>query len=215
VFNDPYSPLYERIQGFYSTSELTREQVERYLNKDLEAKREQFYLTFASPLYHLETEDKLEKAHEAVGCKPRRLVETRNLRLEILEVVSGGHVEALLTGNQVLTEQVLKDMGLGGWLTRNKNKVTELLGLNPEKQLCRFVSRVLDQLGLGFEGKRCNSRNGTTTEGVALKRGEYFYSVTGYQQAVHSIKSGGWEYVPYGHQPKEYLDEDEVFKNWF
>jgi hypothetical protein len=207
--------LYERIQGFYSTSELTREQVERYLNKDLEAKREQFYLTFASPLYHLETEDKLEKAHEAVGCKPRRLVETRNLRLEILEVVSGGHVEALLTGNQVLTEQVLKDMGLGGWLTRNKNKVTELLGLNPEKQLCRFVSRVLDQLGLGFEGKRCNSRNGTTTEGVALKRGEYFYSVTGYQQAVHSIKSGGWEYVPYGHQPKEYLDEDEVFKNWF
>jgi Origin of replication binding protein len=213
VFNDPYSPLYERIQGFYGTSELTREQVERYLNKDLEAKREQFYLTLVAHLYHLEAEDKLEKAHEADGFKPRRLVETRNLRLEILELVSGGDTEALLTGNQVITEQVLKDRGLGGWLTRNKNKVTELLGLNPEKQLCRFVSRVLDQIGLGFEGKRCKSDK--TVCGVALKRDTYFYSVTGYQQAVHSIKSGLWEYVPYGQQPKEYLEEDEVFKNWF
>jgi len=215
VFNDPYSPLCERIQGFYGTSELTREQVERYLNKDLEAKREQFYLTFAAPLYHLETEDKLEKAHEADGFKPRRLVETRNLRLEVLKVVSGGHVEALLTGNQVLTEQVLKATGLEVWLNRNKTKVTEVLGLKPERQLCRFVGRVLDQIGLGFEGKQCGARHGTTLKGVDLKRGEYFYLVSNYQQTVHSIKSGLWEYVPYGHQPKEYLEDDEVYENLF
>ncbi len=216
VLNNPCCPLYERIQGFYGTdSELIQEQVERYLKGGLEERREQFYLTFVAPLSHLESEDKLEKAHETDGFNPRRLVETRSLRLEILEVVSGGHVEALLTGNQVLTEQVLKDRGLGRWLTRNKGKVAELLGLKPEKQLCRFVSRVLDQIGLGFEGKVCKARTGTTIQGVSLKRDDRYYTVTGYQQAEHSIKPGLWEYVPYGHQPKEYLDEDEVFKNWF
>jgi Origin of replication binding protein len=215
VLSDPSSPLYERIQGFYGTNAPTKQQVERYLNDDLEAKREEFYLTFAAPLYHLESEDKVEQAHEPDGHEPRCLVETRNLRLEILELVSGGDIEALLTGTQVLTESGLKTRGLGPWLNRNKGRVTKLLGLNPEKQLCRFVSRVLDQIGLGFEEKQCGARNGTTIQGVRLKRGERYYTVMGYQQAAHSIKLGLWEYVPYGHQPKEYLDDDEVFKNWF
>jgi Origin of replication binding protein len=215
VLNDSCSALYKRIQGLYGTSGLTREQVERYLNKDLEAKREQFYLTFAAPLFHLKSEDKVEQVHMQDGFKPRCLVETKNLRLEILELVSGGDTEALLTGNQVITEQVLKDRGLGGWLSRNKNKVTELLGLKPERQLCRFVSRVLDQLGLGFDKKQCGARNGTTLKGISLKRGEYYYTVTDYGLSTYSIKSGLWEYVPYGQQPKEYLEEDEVFKNWF
>jgi hypothetical protein len=214
VLDDPCCPLYARIQGLYGTdTELTQEQVERYLKGGLEEKREQFYLTFEAPLYHLDAEDKLEKAHEEGSCKPRYLVETRQLRLELLETISGGVVEALLFGDSILTEAVLNDRGLGVWLTRNRIKVTELLGLKPERQLCRFVSRVLDQIGLGFEGKRCGSDK--TIGGVSLKRGERYYTVFGHQQTKHSIESGLWEYVPYGQQPKEYLEDDEVFKNWF
>jgi hypothetical protein len=98
-------------------------------------------------------------------------------------------------------------------LNRNRNRVIEVLGLKPEKQLCRFASRVLDQIGLGFEDTRCGSAK--TVGGVSLKRGDRYYTVSGYQTAADSISSGAWEYVPYGQQPKEYLDLDDELEYLF
>jgi hypothetical protein len=215
VLEDSSSPLYQRIQGFYGhEKELTQEQVERYLEGGLETKQEQFYLTFAAPLFHLESEDKIELAFkDNTNFKQRFLVETRELRIELLGLLFG---EGNSPDNQIVTETVLKGRGLGGWLKKNKTRVSKCLGINTNKEsLCQFLGRVLDQLGLDFKVKQCKTRSGQTIGGVELIRGDRYYTVSGFDEALKRSQPSRWEYVPYGHQPKEYLDDEETYKNWF